>query len=96
MRFSNIKRLTVTALSVALCVVLPMAFHIIPNAGSVMLPMHIPVLLCGLICGWQYGLLCGILGPSLLPTRIPSRTWSRPITSTRPSCGQRKWASPPV
>lgn len=73
MRFSNIKRLTVTALSVALCVVLPIAFHVIPNAGSVMLPMHIPVLLCGLICGWQYGLLCGILGPlvSSLVTSMP-------------------------
>ena len=63
MKMSPIKRLTLTALSVALCVVLPMAFHVIPNAGSVMLPMHIPVLLCGLVCGWQYGLLCGILGP---------------------------------
>ena len=73
MRFSNIKRLTVTALSIALCVVLPMAFHVIPNAGSVMLPMHIPVLLCGLICGWQYGLLCGVLGPmvSSLVTGMP-------------------------
>ena len=63
MKISNIKRMTVTALCSALCVVLPMAFHMIPNAGSVMLPMHIPVLLCGLVCGWQYGLLCGILGP---------------------------------
>ena len=63
MKISNIKRLTLSALCVALCVVLPMAFHVIPNAGSVMLPMHIPVLLCGLVCGWQYGLLCGILGP---------------------------------
>ena len=65
MKMSPIKRLTLTALSTALCVVLPMAFHVIPNAGSVMLPMHIPVLLCGLVCGWQYGLLCGILGPLL-------------------------------
>ena len=63
MKMSYIKRLTITALCVALCVVLPMAFHMIPNAGSVMLPMHIPVLLCGLVCGWQYGLLCGLLGP---------------------------------
>ena len=62
MKLSNVKRLTLTALCTALCVVVPMAFHVIPNAGSVMLPMHIPVLLCGLICGWQYGLLCGILG----------------------------------
>ena len=63
MKLSNIKRMTLSALCIALCVVLPMAFHVIPNAGSVMLPMHIPVLLCGLVCGWQYGLLCGILGP---------------------------------
>ena len=65
MRMSNIKRLTLSALFIALCVVLPMAFHMIPNAGSVMLPMHIPVLICGLVCGWQYGLLCGVLGPLL-------------------------------
>ena len=63
MKISNIKRLTLSALCVALCVVLPMAFHVIPNAGAVMLPMHLPVLLCGLVCGWQYGLLCGLVGP---------------------------------
>ena len=63
MKMSYIKRLTISALCIALCVVLPIAFHMIPNAGSVLLPMHIPVLLCGLVCGWQYGLLCGILGP---------------------------------
>lgn len=54
-----------TGLCVALCVVLPMAFHMIPNAGQVICPMHIPVLICGLVCGWQYGLLCGLLGPLL-------------------------------
>ena len=73
MKFSNIKRLTLSALCVALCVVLPIAFHAIPNAGSVLLPMHIPVLHCGLVCGWQNGLLCGILGPLLssLVTSMP-------------------------
>ena len=59
----NTRALVFAGLCVALGVVLPMAFHMIPNAGSVMLPMHIPVLLCGLVCGWQYGLLCGVLGP---------------------------------
>ena len=63
MKISNIKRMTLTALCIALCVVVPMAFHVIPNAGAVMLPMHLPVLLCGLVCGWQYGLICGIMGP---------------------------------
>lgn len=60
-----IKRMTLGAVCIALCVVLPIAFHSIPNAGSVILPMHIPVLICGLICSWPYGLICGLLGPLL-------------------------------
>ena len=59
----SVKRLTLAAVCVALCVVLPIAFHSIPDAGSVFLPMHIPVLICGMICGWPYGLLCGLMGP---------------------------------
>lgn len=67
------KKLMIAALCAALCVVLPMAFHAIPNAGSIFLPMHIPVLLCGFICGWPYGLACGLLGPCLssLLTSMP-------------------------
>ena len=60
-----IKRTVLSALFIALCVVLPIAFHSIPNAGTVFLPMHIPVLICGLVCGWPYGLLCGLMGPVL-------------------------------
>lgn len=59
------KKLTMAAMCVALGVVLPIALHGIPNAGSVLLPMHIPVLLAGLACGWPYGLACGILAPLL-------------------------------
>lgn len=62
---SPIKRLVFAGLCVALCVVLPLAFHAVANAGQIFLPMHIPVLLCGLICGWPYGLACGALGPLL-------------------------------
>ena len=58
---STTKKLVFCALCIALGVLLPMAFHVIPNAGSIFLPMHIPVLICGLFCGWQYGLACGIL-----------------------------------
>lgn len=65
MKMSYIKRLTISALCIALCVVLPIAFHSIPNAGSVFLPMHIPVLICGMICGWPFGFLCGLMGPLL-------------------------------
>lgn len=63
MNFTPVKKLVFTAACIALCLVLPMAFHSIPNAGSILLPMHIPVLLCGLICGWPYGFVCGLLGP---------------------------------
>lgn len=62
---SNVKKMVFTAVSAALCLVLPMAFHAIPNAGQVILPMHIPVLLCGLVCGWPYGGVCGLIGPLL-------------------------------
>lgn len=64
-RNDAVRRLVMAAVCIALCVVLPMALHAIPNAGTVMLPMHIPVLLCGLLCSWPYGLVCGLMGPAL-------------------------------
>ena len=74
------KKLTVlnksilTALSVALCVVLPMTLHAIPKGGVLFSPMHLPVLLCGLVCGAPFGLICGILGPfvSSMLTSMPA------------------------
>lgn len=65
MKSGQARRMITAALCVAIGVILPQAFHAIPNAGSVFLPMHIPVLVCGLICGWRYGILCGILTPLL-------------------------------
>lgn len=65
LKLSYVKKSIITAACIALCVVLPMAFHSIPNAGSIYCPMHIPVLLCGLICGWPMGILCGLGGPLL-------------------------------
>lgn len=55
----------IAAMCIAIGIILPMAFHSIPKAGQVFLPMHIPVLLCGLLCGPLYGLVCGILAPLL-------------------------------
>ena len=62
---SRIKKMVRTALFIAIGIALPLAFHSIPNAGRVFLPMHIPILLCGLICGFPYGLACGIVTPLL-------------------------------
>ena len=69
----SIKKMIATALFIALGLMLPMVFHVIPGAGGIFLPMHIPVLLCGIICGFPYGLICGILTPLLsnLVTGMP-------------------------
>lgn len=64
MKKNYIRHLTVTAVCIALCYVLPLAFHGLPLASSLS-PMHIPVLLCGLICGGGWGVVCGIAGPIL-------------------------------
>lgn len=61
----SLKNCVFTAMCISLCIVLPQALHVIPNAGSIFLPMHIPVLLCGLICGAPFGLMCGVIGPLL-------------------------------
>lgn len=64
-KMTPIVKCATTAVCMALCVVLPMALHAIPNAGTLLSPMHLPVLLCGMICGWPYGLACGLIGPML-------------------------------
>lgn len=65
-QFSEVKKLVLCALFIALALILPSFFHLFTTqAGSVFLPMHIPVLLCGFILGSRYGLLCGIITPLL-------------------------------
>jgi niacin transporter len=61
----NAKNMVYTGLFIALGVLLPVLVHMIPNMGMVLLPMHIPILLCGLICGVRYGLICGLITPLL-------------------------------
>lgn len=58
------KRISLCAMCIALCYVLPIAFHSV-GLGGALSPMHIPVLLCGLICGPISGLICGVAGPVL-------------------------------
>jgi riboflavin transporter FmnP len=44
---------------------IPYVFHLTSVAGSIFLPMHIPVLLCGFIMGARYGLIIGFITPLL-------------------------------
>ena len=67
MKNNSTKKIVFTALCIALGIVLPMVFHLIPiaNLGPTLCPMHIPVLLCGFLCGWPYAAVCGIVVPLL-------------------------------
>lgn len=55
--------LVLSAIFLALAFVLPFLTGQIPEIGSMLCPMHIPVILCGFICGWQYGLVVGLCAP---------------------------------
>ncbi len=57
--------LVLAALFLALGIVLPFFTGQIPQIGNMLLPMHLPVFLCGLICGWPYGLVVGFVLPLL-------------------------------
>lgn len=57
--------MVLSAMFMALGLVLPFLTAQVPQIASMLLPMHIPVLLCGYVCGWQYGLVVGAVTPLL-------------------------------
>ena len=59
------KRVVYTGLFLALGLILPQMFHFLPvaNAGKIMLPMHIPVILAGYFLGSKSGMIVGVLSP---------------------------------
>ena len=74
----HLLKTVLSALFLALAYVLPFLTGQIREIGSMLLPMHIPVLLCGFVCGWQYGLTVGAIAPLLrsftlgMPLLFPS------------------------
>jgi len=62
---NKLLKMIYSAIFLALAYVLPFATGQIPEIGSMLCPMHIPVLLCGFICGWQWGLVVGFVAPLL-------------------------------
>ncbi|MBE6999286.1 MAG: ECF transporter S component [Clostridia bacterium] len=59
----TVKRLVYSALLLALALVLPFLTGQIPQIGSALSPMHIPVLLCGFVCGAPWGMAVGLIAP---------------------------------
>ena len=62
---THLRKLTLSAMFLAIGLVLPILTGQIPTIGNMLLPMHLPVFLCGLICGWQYGGTVGFICPLL-------------------------------
>ena len=65
MKKKNIFDLVFSAMFLCMALLLPFLTGQIPQIGKMLLPMHIPVILCGMICGWQYGLGVGFIAPIL-------------------------------
>ena len=73
--------MTLSAMFLAIGIILPFFTAQIKEIGDTLLPMHIPVMLCGLICGPQYGLIVGFVLPFLraiifsMPPLYPTAVW---------------------
>ena len=60
---NRVFRMVLAALFLAIAYVLPFLTGQIPEIGSMLCPMHIPVLLCGFVCGWPWGAAVGLIAP---------------------------------
>lgn len=65
MASSKTSQLTISAMSIALGLVIPRVLHTIPNAGTLFLPMHFPVLLGAFFLEPAYALIIGLATPVL-------------------------------
>lgn len=72
--------MVLAAMFLALGIVMPFITGQIPEIGSMLLPMHLPVLICGFVCGWKYGMAVGLIVPLLrsvmfgMPPLMPTAT----------------------
>ncbi len=57
--------LVLSAMFLALAFVMPFLTGQIPRIGSMLCPMHFPVILCGFVCGGPWGLVVGFIAPLL-------------------------------
>lgn len=62
---SPARNIVLAALFLALAFILPMFTGHIPQIGSMLCPMHFPVLLCGFVLGGPWGLAVGFIAPLL-------------------------------
>ncbi len=74
MKNKNIKKLTFSGISLALCILFPFLTGNDIALGNALCLMHIPVLLCGFSCGGAWGVAVGFTAPilrSIIVSRPP-------------------------
>ena len=78
MNSTRLRKLTYSALYMAIALILPFVTGQIPEIGAMLCPMHIPALLCGFMCGWPWGVAVGFISPLLrsvmfgMPAMVPA------------------------
>lgn len=79
---NNIFKLTLSAMFLAMAMFLPFLTGQIQQIGSMLLPMHLPVLLCGIICGPYWGGMVGLIAPFLRYTMFGMPQMPTTLTMT--------------
>ena len=81
MKNNKLRKLILSAMFLAVGMVLPTLTMQIKEIGDTLLPMHLPVMLCGLICGPFWGGFIGLVLPFLrsvtfgMPPIYPNAVW---------------------
>ena len=81
MKNNELKKIVLSAMFLAIGVILPFFTGQIKEIGDSLLPMHIPIMLCGLVCGGKYGFVTGAILPVLrsvtagMPPLYPNAVW---------------------
>lgn len=65
MKKLSVRRLTVSAMLLAVGMLLPFLTGQIQGIGKMLCPMHLPVFICGMLCGPAWGLAVGAILPIL-------------------------------
>ncbi len=78
---NNTKKIILSSMMLSLGIILPLFTSQLKEIGDSLLPMHLPVMLCGLICGYGYGAAIGFCMPFLrslifsMPPLYPNAVW---------------------
>ncbi len=78
MKQTKLQKMVLSAILIAIGMVLPFLTGQIPEIGNLLLPLHIPALVAGFVCGAPFGAMVGFILPILrslvfgMPPLVPT------------------------